>query len=234
MSTSVSVLLLKSCANTATRPLRYRTCDRRSSRHRVPPSWGDPFARWPVLVRLRGACRLLSRRERRTTPSLPIASPPRASRGTWDAAHASLMARLGFNVVRLGMTWKGLEPGTAPSNDPAICTPGTPQDPGQQPGGSRFLSQPGQGVGRPARSLSHLHTARRAPGRTTSSSTEKAHPLGCVHERGVQRRPSWSDGPRTTAAARGESAATPEQCCVVLQGEQRQSLGGGCHLLPRR
>ena len=48
-----------------------------------------------------------------------------------DAADASLMARLGFNVVRLGMTWKGLEPGTAPSNDPAICTPGTPQDPGQ-------------------------------------------------------------------------------------------------------
>jgi len=51
----------------------------------------------------------------------------------WDftAADASLMARLGFNVVRLGMTWKGLEPGTAPSNDPAICTPGTPHDPGQ-------------------------------------------------------------------------------------------------------
>jgi endoglycosylceramidase len=41
------------------------------------------------------------------------------------------MARLGFNVVRLGMTWSGLEPGTAPANDPAICTPGAPHDPGQ-------------------------------------------------------------------------------------------------------
>ena len=41
------------------------------------------------------------------------------------------MARLGFDVVRLGMTWKGLEPGTAPPNDPAICTPGAPHDPGQ-------------------------------------------------------------------------------------------------------
>ena len=52
---------------------------------------------------------------------------------SWNftAADASLMARLGFNVVRLGMTWKGLEPGTAPSNDPAICTPGPPHDPGQ-------------------------------------------------------------------------------------------------------
>jgi len=49
----------------------------------------------------------------------------------FTAADASLMARLGFNIVRLGMTWKGLEPGTAPANDPAICTRGTPRDPGQ-------------------------------------------------------------------------------------------------------
>jgi endoglycosylceramidase len=44
---------------------------------------------------------------------------------------ASLMARLGFNVVRLGMTWSGLEPGTAPANDPAICRAGPPGNPGQ-------------------------------------------------------------------------------------------------------
>ncbi len=49
----------------------------------------------------------------------------------FSSADASLMARLGFNVVRLGMTWRGLEPGTAPSNDPAICTPGAPTNPGQ-------------------------------------------------------------------------------------------------------
>ena len=49
----------------------------------------------------------------------------------FTASDASLMAQLGFNVVRLGMTWKGLEPGTAPSNDPAICAPGIPHDPGQ-------------------------------------------------------------------------------------------------------
>ncbi len=48
-----------------------------------------------------------------------------------SAADASLMGRLGLNVVRLGMIWKGLEPGTAPANDPAICTPGAPHDPGQ-------------------------------------------------------------------------------------------------------
>ena len=48
-----------------------------------------------------------------------------------SVSDASLMARLGLNVVRLGMTWKGLEPGTAPANDPAICTPGAAQDPGQ-------------------------------------------------------------------------------------------------------
>ena len=49
----------------------------------------------------------------------------------FTAADASLIARLGFNVVRLGMTWKGLEPGTAPANDPSICTKGAPHDPGQ-------------------------------------------------------------------------------------------------------
>lgn len=48
-----------------------------------------------------------------------------------SAGDASLMARLGFNVVRLGMTWKGLEPGTAPANDPAICGAGVPSDPHQ-------------------------------------------------------------------------------------------------------
>jgi endoglycosylceramidase len=49
----------------------------------------------------------------------------------FDVADASLIARLGFNVVRLGMTWKGLEPGRAQANDPAICTRGVPHDPGQ-------------------------------------------------------------------------------------------------------
>ncbi|MGO9854186.1 MAG: cellulase family glycosylhydrolase [Acidimicrobiales bacterium] len=49
----------------------------------------------------------------------------------FSAADASLMARLGFNVVRLGMTWSGLEPGTARANDPAICGRGAPTDPHQ-------------------------------------------------------------------------------------------------------
>jgi endoglycosylceramidase len=49
----------------------------------------------------------------------------------FSVADASLMARLGFNVVRLGMTWSGLEPGTAPANDPAICGRGAPTNPHQ-------------------------------------------------------------------------------------------------------
>jgi endoglycosylceramidase len=49
----------------------------------------------------------------------------------YSGADASLMARMGFNVVRLGMTWSGLEPGTAPPNDPAICRPGAPTNPHQ-------------------------------------------------------------------------------------------------------
>ena len=48
-------------------------------------------------------------------------------------AEAASIASDGFDVVRLGILWKGLEPGTAPMNDPAICTPGTPKatGPGQ-------------------------------------------------------------------------------------------------------
>ena len=40
------------------------------------------------------------------------------------------MASLGFDVVRLGIIWKGLEPGTAPLDDRAICAPGTPRGAG--------------------------------------------------------------------------------------------------------
>ena len=51
----------------------------------------------------------------------------------WDftSADASLMARLGFNVVRLGMTWKGLEPGTARSTIPPSVRPAHRTIPGQ-------------------------------------------------------------------------------------------------------
>ena len=49
----------------------------------------------------------------------------------FSTSDASLMARLGFNVVRLGMTWSGLEPGTAPPNDPAICDDGKPANSSQ-------------------------------------------------------------------------------------------------------
>jgi endoglycosylceramidase len=46
---------------------------------------------------------------------------------------AASIASDGFDVVRLGIFWKGLEPGTASMNDPAICTPGKPKaaGPGQ-------------------------------------------------------------------------------------------------------
>jgi endoglycosylceramidase len=37
---------------------------------------------------------------------------------------ASEMAALGFDVVRLGILWQGLEPGTLPANSPQVCTEG--------------------------------------------------------------------------------------------------------------
>jgi endoglycosylceramidase len=43
---------------------------------------------------------------------------------------AQTMASLGFDVVRLGIIWKGLEPGTASMDDKAICSAGTPRPAG--------------------------------------------------------------------------------------------------------
>jgi endoglycosylceramidase len=47
----------------------------------------------------------------------------------FSAADASAIERLGFDVVRLGILWEGLEPGHGGPNQPAICTPGQPGDP---------------------------------------------------------------------------------------------------------
>lgn len=44
----------------------------------------------------------------------------------FTASQAKLMASLGFDVVRLGVLWEGLEPGTLGANSPSICTEGVP------------------------------------------------------------------------------------------------------------
>lgn len=49
----------------------------------------------------------------------------------FTAADAKAIAALGFDVVRLGILWEGIEPGTLPANSPAICTPGPPGHAGQ-------------------------------------------------------------------------------------------------------
>lgn len=49
----------------------------------------------------------------------------------FTATDASAIAQLGFDVVRLGILWQGLEPGEAPANDPAICGHGSPRNPDQ-------------------------------------------------------------------------------------------------------
>ncbi len=49
----------------------------------------------------------------------------------FSSADAARMASLGFNVVRLGIIWQGVEPGSLGPNSPEVCTPGTPGDPHQ-------------------------------------------------------------------------------------------------------
>lgn len=61
---------------------------------------------------------------------------------------AAAITGLGFNMVRLGIIWAGIEPGTLKANNPAICTPGLPQDPHQwnPVTASRYLSKVQQTV----------------------------------------------------------------------------------------
>lgn len=47
----------------------------------------------------------------------------------FSSSDAQRIAALGFNVVRLGILWQGLEPGTGGPNQPSICTPGPPGHP---------------------------------------------------------------------------------------------------------
>jgi endoglycosylceramidase len=47
----------------------------------------------------------------------------------FDETDASRMQSLGFNLVRLGIEWHALEPGSGGPNQPGVCTPGTPGDP---------------------------------------------------------------------------------------------------------
>lgn len=46
------------------------------------------------------------------------------------AADAQRIASLGFNVVRLGVIWAGIEPGHGGANQPSVCSPGAATDPG--------------------------------------------------------------------------------------------------------
>lgn len=50
---------------------------------------------------------------------------------SFSPSDAARIASLGFNVVRLGIIWQGIEPGTLGPNNPRVCTPGPPHDPGQ-------------------------------------------------------------------------------------------------------
>jgi endoglycosylceramidase len=48
---------------------------------------------------------------------------------SFTLADALRIERLGFNVVRLGIIWAGIEPGHGGINQPGVCTPGAPTDP---------------------------------------------------------------------------------------------------------
>ena len=58
-----------------------------------------------------------------------IAYPDPGKAWDFDAYDAVRMRSLGFNLVRLGIEWQALEPGSGGPNQPKICTKGSPTDP---------------------------------------------------------------------------------------------------------
>ena len=58
-----------------------------------------------------------------------IAYPDPGKPWNFGAADAARMQSLGFNIVRLGIEWQALEPGSGGPNQPAICAPGSPGNP---------------------------------------------------------------------------------------------------------
>ncbi len=98
-----------------------------------------------------------------------IAYPDPGEPWNFDATDAAKMQRLGFNVVRLGIEWQALEPGSGGPNQPQICTPGAPETTGavdewNQTVAEQYLSHVAATVKLLAQ-LRHLHPARHAPGR---------------------------------------------------------------------
>ncbi len=57
--------------------------------------------------------------------------PDRGKPWNFGPGQARRLRRLGFDVVRLGIIWQGLEPGTLPPNDPRVCADGRPGNPHQ-------------------------------------------------------------------------------------------------------
>ena len=55
-----------------------------------------------------------------------IAYPDPGTPWNFSAEDAQQMQTLGFNVVRLGIEWQALEPGSGGPNQPKICTRGAP------------------------------------------------------------------------------------------------------------
>ena len=93
-------------------------------------------------------------------------TPIRGRRGDFTQADAARIAALGFDVVRLGIIWQGIEPGTLGPDDPRICTPGPgPRSrPVERSGGPGLPRPGGPDRGHPG-PVPRLHAARHARGR---------------------------------------------------------------------
>ena len=118
-----------------------------------------------------------------------IAYPDPGQPWNFSASDAARMQKLGFNVVRLGIEWQGLEPGSGGPNQPNVCTPGAPGNPHEfnltvaEP-----VPQARRCDGEAAEQVRHLHAARHASGRLQPALPGRGcSRLGRVHQQRAHR-----------------------------------------------
>ena len=149
----------------------------------------------------------------------------------WDfsATDAARMRSLGFNVVRLGIEWQALEPGSGGPNQAKICSPGPP--------GTRTSST----AQWPSRYLRHVAATVQLLGRygiytlldmhrtsTTRTSTAREHPTGPCAPTTCRSCPSggrWSNNYANPQIADGRAALLVQRRGRRPPGQSRPRLG---------
>ena len=160
-----------------------------------------------------------------------IAYPDPGKPWNFSAADAARMQSLGFNVVRLGIEWQALEPGSGGPNQAKICTPGPPGNPHEfdRAVAERYLQHVAATVDCSAATASTpCSTCTRTS--TTRTSAARERPTGPCAPTTCRSCPSggrWSNNYANPQAADGRATLLVQRRGRRPPGQSRPRLGDG-------